>query len=112
MPLREKVAALFFAFALSAGGQAFAQPADAIIFNADIVTLDPVSPRARALAITGARITGVYEHEAPSSSIGAQTRRIDARGRTIIPVLSTRTSTPSARALPSRTRRVLKARAP
>ncbi len=87
MPLREKVAALLFALALSAGGQAFAQPADAIIFNANIVTLDPVQPRARALAIKDARIAGVYEHEAPSSSIGAQTRRIDARGRTIVPGL-------------------------
>ncbi|MFN3889361.1 MAG: amidohydrolase [Beijerinckiaceae bacterium] len=84
MPVREKISALGLAIALAAVAPAHAQTADTIIFNANIVTLDPGLPRARALAMAGDRIIGVYAQDAPAAAAG---RMIDAGGRTVIPGL-------------------------
>lgn len=86
MPLRKAVSGLCVAFAL-AGAHAVAQPADTLISNANVVTLDPSLPRARSIAITGERISAVFAGDAPASAFGPVTRRIDAGGRTIIPGL-------------------------
>lgn len=60
-----------------------AQPADLLITGARIHTLDASRPAATALAVRGGRI--VYAGDDPSQFQGPATRRIDARGATIIP---------------------------
>lgn len=64
---------------------AWAQPADLVVENANIYTLDPRLPRARAIAVQGARILAAGNDV--SAHIGPSTRRIDARGATLIPGL-------------------------
>lgn len=92
MPVRERIAALAIAAGLAfTGASAVAQTADFVIFNANVVTLDRDRPRARAVAIAGERIAGVFDGDVPADVpgdvVGAQTRWIDASGRTIIPGL-------------------------
>ena len=57
MPLRKTlgVQSLFFS-AFLAGATALAQPADVLIVNAKVITLDPLLPQAQTLAIRGTRI--------------------------------------------------------
>ncbi|MBX9761023.1 MAG: amidohydrolase family protein, partial [Beijerinckiaceae bacterium] len=88
MSVREALGVLPLALAALLGAMpAAAQPADLLIVNANVVTLDRQTPLARAIAITGDRIAGVFAGEAPASLMGDKTRRIDAGGRTIIPGL-------------------------
>lgn len=72
-------------FGCSAGVQA--QVADIAITNANVITLLSDTPRARAIAITGERIIGVYADAVPDALLAPSTRRIDAGGRTIVPGL-------------------------
>ena len=66
---------------------ATAQPADTILLNGKVVTLDTRSTIAEALAIRGDRIvaTGTADHVRPHT--GPATRVIDLGGRTVIPGL-------------------------
>src|SRR5436305_1274359 len=64
---------------------AAAQPADLIVENAVIHTMDPAHPEARAVAVRGGRVAAL--DDAANALAGAQTRRIDARGATLIPGL-------------------------
>ncbi|PDT85753.1 amidohydrolase [Bradyrhizobium sp. Y36] len=66
---------------------AYAQKADLIVTNAKIVTLDPASTTAQALAVRDGKIVAVGGNDAMQGLIGSATRRIDAAGRTIIPGL-------------------------
>jgi predicted amidohydrolase YtcJ len=66
---------------------ACAQKADLIVTNAKIVTLDPASTIAQALAVRDGRIVAVGGNDAMEGLIGSATRRVDAGGRTIIPGL-------------------------
>ena len=66
---------------------AHAQKADLIVTNAKIVTLDPASTIAQALAVREGRIVAVGGNDAVEALIGSTTRRIDAGGRTVIPGL-------------------------
>lgn len=60
-------------------------PADILIENARILTMDPDRPTAEALAIRGDRIMAVGSRAAVSILAGADTRRIDAGGATVMP---------------------------
>jgi hypothetical protein len=62
-------------------------PADTLIVNANIVTMDLARPRAEALAIKGDRIAGVGTTADLQALLGPQTRVIDAHGQTVIPGL-------------------------
>jgi predicted amidohydrolase YtcJ len=62
-------------------------PADTLIVNANIVTMDPARPRAEAIAIKGDRIAGIGTTTDLQAVLGPQTRVIDARGRTVVPGL-------------------------
>lgn len=62
---------------------AAAQPADMILTGARIHTLDKTRPAASALAVQNGRI--VYVGDDPSAWGGPNTKRIDARGATVIP---------------------------
>ncbi|TWA92619.1 amidohydrolase [Bradyrhizobium stylosanthis] len=66
---------------------AHAQKADLVVTNAKIVTLDPASTIAQALAVREGKIVAVGGNDAVEGLIGPATRRVDAGGRTIIPGL-------------------------
>lgn len=59
--------------------------ADLILYNADIRTMDPARPRARALAAAGGRLVALGD-DAEIRRLGdGRTRRIDAGGRLVLP---------------------------
>src|SRR5438552_5808878 len=62
------------------------QPADLILHNGKITTLDPKYPNAENLAIKGGRIVGVDNAE--SYQRGPETKVIDVKGRRVIPGLN------------------------
>ncbi len=64
-----------------------AQPADTIITNAKVVTLDQRSTIAEGIAIRGERILAVGTAVDVRALAGPSTARIDVEGRTIIPGL-------------------------
>lgn len=64
-----------------------AAPADLLVVNARVVTLDEKSTVAQALAVQGGRIVAVGSNAAVAQHAGPSTRRIDAGGRTLIPGL-------------------------
>lgn len=61
------------------------QPADLVLRNADIVTLDPLLPHAQAMAIRGQRIQALGSNEAMARYIGKHTRVLDLHGAFITP---------------------------
>jgi predicted amidohydrolase YtcJ len=66
------------------GGSAVTRP-DLIIRNADVRTMDPGTPRAEAIAITGDRITAVGSDQEIAALAGTATEQLDARGGTVLP---------------------------
>ncbi len=62
-------------------------PADVILFNGTIVTLDPARPEAEAVALRGGTITAVGDKDAILALAGPETRRIDLRGGAAFPGL-------------------------
>lgn len=66
---------------------AHAQTADLVVTNAKIVTLDPASTIAQALAVREGKIIAVGGNDTMGGLIGPATRRVDAGGRTVIPGL-------------------------
>ena len=59
--------------------------ADLIVVNANIHTLDPERPQARALAVSTGRIIAVGREEDVRALAGDQTQTIDAGGRLLLP---------------------------
>jgi len=77
--------AAVFAFLIC--GAVFAQPADTVLVNGKIRTLDAKSTVAEALAIRGERIVAVGTFAKLKPLIAKTTRVIDLHGRTVIPGL-------------------------
>ncbi|HET9454381.1 MAG TPA: amidohydrolase [Gemmatimonadaceae bacterium] len=75
--------ALLLAAAASAGAQA--QPADLIVVNARIHTVDEGRPRAEALAVRNGRVQFVGSRRGAEVLRGPQTRVVDLAGATVIP---------------------------
>src|SRR5262245_54027323 len=83
------------AIALSLAGIAMAvvivrsqpQPADIILSNGKVVTVDGAFSIASAVAIRGERIVAVGSDRDVAAFVSAGTRRIDLAGRTVIPGL-------------------------
>src|SRR3954452_22905131 len=75
--------ALAFAFAVPAR----AQPADTVLLNGRIVTLDTASSMVEAIAVRDGKIAATGTSEQVRSLAGPQTRLIDLGGRTVIPGL-------------------------
>ena len=71
-----------------AAAQAATGPADLLIENAKIVTLDPTVPSAEAIAIRGNTIAAVGSRRDLEALRGPATTIIDAGGRTIVPGLN------------------------
>lgn len=61
------------------------QSPDLVLWNGDILTMDPATPRAQALAISRGRITAVGSNSDMQALASATTRRIDLGGRVVIP---------------------------
>ncbi|MCB1445640.1 MAG: amidohydrolase [Rhizobiaceae bacterium] len=58
---------------------------DLIIVNADIVTMDPLTPRAEALAVAAGRIAALGRSAEIAALAGPDTRIVDAGGRLVLP---------------------------
>ena len=64
-----------------------ADPADLIVHNATIYTVDAKQPRAQALAVRGSRLVVVGSDADALALRGPRTRVVDARGRAVVPGL-------------------------
>ncbi|MDX2152060.1 MAG: amidohydrolase [Bryobacteraceae bacterium] len=64
-------------------GALYGQEADLVVTNANIYTVDPARPRAKALAVRGGRIIAVGDDVSAHS--GPKTQRLDLRGATVVP---------------------------
>src|SRR5262245_13041144 len=62
-----------------------AQPADLVLRNGKIVTMNPVEPTAQALAVRGGKITALGADSAAARWIGPNTKVIDLHGMLAIP---------------------------
>ena len=61
------------------------QPADLVLHNARVLTMDASRTEASALAVTGDRISAVGSDAEARAHVGPGTRVVDLEGRTIIP---------------------------
>src|ERR1700722_17857471 len=81
----------FVAVMVTFGGLALAplraNPADMLLLNGRIVTLDDASSVSEALAITGDRIAATGSADQMRKLAGSDTKIIDLGGRTVIPGL-------------------------
>jgi predicted amidohydrolase YtcJ len=80
----------FVLAALVAGSlvlQAQQAPADIILTNGKIITVDDTFSIAQAVAIRGSRIVGVGTNQEITRMAGPATRRIDLRGKSVVPGL-------------------------
>src|SRR5689334_22898913 len=59
--------------------------ADLVLVGGSVITMDPARPRASAVAIAGGRITAVGDDRSIDEHVGPRTRRIELRGRTLLP---------------------------
>src|SRR5262249_31798521 len=62
-------------------------PADLVVLNAKIVTVDPRSSIVEAAAVRDGRFVAVGANAEVKKLVGDQTRVIDARGKTVVPGL-------------------------
>jgi predicted amidohydrolase YtcJ len=67
--------------------QGTAPPADLVLLNGNVLTVDAKFSRAAAVAIRDGRFVAVGSNEDVRAHVGKGTRVIDARGRTVIPGL-------------------------
>jgi predicted amidohydrolase YtcJ len=68
-------------------GPALAAPADLIVTDARIYTVDPARPEAEAMAIAGGRIVYVGDAAGARALAGPATRTLDLGGRRVLPGL-------------------------
>jgi len=73
------------ALAALTGAILSAQPADLVLRNGKIVTMNPVEPTAQALAVRGGKITALGADAAAQRWIGPNTKVIDLHGMLAIP---------------------------
>ncbi|MDU0460916.1 MAG: amidohydrolase [Geobacteraceae bacterium] len=62
--------------------------ADSILYNGRITTLDPLAPEASAVAIKAGQFLAVGDDRTIHTHAGPDTKRIDLKGRTVIPGLN------------------------
>jgi predicted amidohydrolase YtcJ len=81
-----RICIVFFFLAVSLTAAKCQQTApDMVLLNGKIFTSDAAHPYVQALAIRGERITATGDSAKISALIGANTRKIDLGGRTVIP---------------------------
>jgi predicted amidohydrolase YtcJ len=64
------------------------QPADLIVTNAKVITVDPQRPQATAFAVKDGTFVAVGDDADVAPHRGEKTRVIDAKGHTVIPGLN------------------------
>jgi predicted amidohydrolase YtcJ len=79
------VIVLVTAFSSALSTQNPALPADLVLRDAKILTVDDRFSTAAALAIRDGRFVAVGSNEDVRAHIGARTRVLDGRGRTVVP---------------------------
>jgi predicted amidohydrolase YtcJ len=58
---------------------------DLVLYRANIITIDPLRPRARAVAIADGRFLAVGDDDKIRNLAGTRTTQVDLQGRTIVP---------------------------
>jgi len=66
-------------------GTTAAEPADLVLTNAVVHTVDATRPRAEAVAVRGNRIVAVGSTAEVQAFVGSRTRVLDLGGRTVVP---------------------------
>ena len=75
-------------FALLCAGCATATPADLVLKNGVVYTVDDQNPKAEAVAIRGAEIVFVGSNAEAAKFVGSKTRVVDLAGATVLPGLA------------------------
>jgi predicted amidohydrolase YtcJ len=83
--MKSKLWLLLTAFCISFASKVAAQSADLILVNGKVFTSDTTGLFAQALAIKGNKIIGVGTNTAIEKLANAKTRKIDLKGRTVVP---------------------------
>lgn len=86
--MRSFIFALIAAATVCAATTPQQPPADLIVMNAKVVTLDAQHPQATAFAVKDGVFAAVGDDAAMAAQRGEKTRVIDAKGRTVIPGLN------------------------
>jgi predicted amidohydrolase YtcJ len=73
---------VFLAAGLTLYGQ---PPADLVLYNGNVWTVDPAHPRAEGVAVQGTRIQKVGSNREVLALRGAGTRAIDLQGKLLLP---------------------------
>src|SRR5690242_2675735 len=63
------------------------RPADLVLRNGQVITVDARSSIAQAVAIAGDKIVAVGPNEAMAAHVAPSTRVVDLKGRTVVPGL-------------------------
>jgi hypothetical protein len=79
------IAAVLLSLATACAPAYDGPPADLVVRNANVVTIDPDQPRAQAVAVIGEQIVAVTTDQAIEAYVGDATEVIDAGGRLLIP---------------------------
>ncbi|UCF35317.1 MAG: amidohydrolase [Acidobacteriota bacterium] len=85
--MKTKALFLLLVLLLSSGCSTRVEPADLVLTNGRVVTMDPDLPDAEAIAIVGSRIAAVGTIGEIEPFIGEKTRTVDLEGRLAIPGL-------------------------
>jgi predicted amidohydrolase YtcJ len=83
--MKKMVSVVFLRVLLPLAAYGQQTPADVILFNGKVFTSDVAQPSAEAVAMHGERIIAVGTSADIATLAGAQTRRIDVQGRTVVP---------------------------
>jgi predicted amidohydrolase YtcJ len=83
--MKKKFVQFIIAFLLISGIANAQKAATLIIHNANIITLDEAHPKAQAVALQNERIIAVGDNATVLNLKSANTRIVDAKGRTLIP---------------------------
>ena len=87
-PVPTLAMALLAAFLGSSGCAKKPAPADLVLLNGDVYTVDPAQPTARAIVVSGNRITAVCASDRRARRyIGPKTRVFDFLGKFVLPGL-------------------------
>ena len=84
-PFLIALALLTLAALVPAGTATASEPADLVLLNATVHTVDPKRARAEAVAVRGNRIVAVGTSAEIQAYVGPRSRVMDLRGRTVVP---------------------------
>ena len=63
----------------------FTSSPDTILYNANVITVNPNKPKAQAIAISGERVVAIGENNQILKLANSTTRKIDIAGKTVVP---------------------------